>query len=172
MKKYIRFVTRSFVEDNAFVTWCPAPRCGNAITTDMIQGQSVKCTCGFRFCFSCHNEAHSPATCEQVKLWNKKCTDDSETGHWLGANTKDCPRCSISVEKNGGCNHMTCGQCKYEWCWLCAKAWKGHSDYYTCAKFEKIQKKKDKTSSKSKKSKKQSKLEQIEAEREKQKKNP
>jgi len=39
-------------------------------------------------CFSCHHEAH--ASCKQVKLWQKKCNDDLETGHWLGANTKDC----------------------------------------------------------------------------------
>jgi len=116
---------------------------------------------GTNFVFSCHHEAHAPATCEQVKLWQKKCNDDSETGHWLGANTKDCPRCLVSVEKNGGCNHMTCRQCNHEWCWLCSRQWKGHSDFYSCARFEKAQKKKEKT----KKSKKQSKLDQLEEER-------
>jgi len=164
-EKYIRFVTKTFVEDNAHITWCPAPRCGNAITADMLHGTTVKCRCGFSFCFSCHNEAHAPATCDQVKLWLKKCNDDSETGHWLGANTKDCPRCTVLVEKNGGCNHMTCRQCSHEWCWMCNKPWKGHTDYYACSRYEKAQKKKaDKE--KSKKNKKQTKLEQLEAERE------
>eukprot|EP01125_Pyxidicula_operculata_P001097 TRINITY_DN109_c0_g1_i1.p1 TRINITY_DN109_c0_g1~~TRINITY_DN109_c0_g1_i1.p1 ORF type:complete len:655 (+),score=184.46 TRINITY_DN109_c0_g1_i1:54-2018(+) len=169
-EKFLRFVTQSFVEDNRHFTWCPAPRCGNAITTDMILGQIVKCTCGFRFCFSCHHEDHSPATCEQVKQWLNKCNDDSETGHWLGANTKDCPRCTVSVEKNGGCNHMTCRQCGYEWCWLCSKIWKGHTDFYSCQRYEKAQKKKEKKKllggGGGKKSKKQSKLEQEEEERE------
>jgi len=50
-EKYLRFVTKSFVEDNAFVTWCPAPRCGNAITTDMMFGHFVQCSCGYKFCF-------------------------------------------------------------------------------------------------------------------------
>jgi len=141
-EKYLRFVTKTFVEDNAHITWCPAPRCGNAITADMLHGTTVKCRCGFSFCFSCHNEAHAPATCEQVKLWQKKCSDDSETSHWLGANTKECPRCTVVVEKNGGCNHMTCRQCTHEWCWMCHKPWKGHTDYYSCARYEKAQKKK------------------------------
>jgi len=104
-------------------------------------GATVQCSCGYRFCFTCHNEAHEPAACERVRHWQKKCVDESETGHWVSANTKDCPKCHIAVEKNGGCNHMTCRQCSYEWCWFCLKVWKGHSDYYTCTRYEKIQKK-------------------------------
>jgi len=166
-EKYIRFVTKAFVEDNAHITWCPAPHCGNAITADMLHGTTVKCRCGFSFCFSCHNEAHAPATCDQVKLWLKKCNDDSETGHWLGANTKDCPRCRVLLEKNGGCNHMSCRQCSLDWCWMCKKPWKGHSDYYACSRYEKAQKKKaEKEKSKKTKNKKHSKLDIIEAERE------
>ena len=32
---------------------------------------------------------------------------------------KQCPRCKIYTEKNEGCNHMTCTECKFQWCWLC-----------------------------------------------------
>jgi len=143
-EKYLRFVTKSFVEDNSLITWCPYPRCANAITTDMVRGHIVQCSCGYRFCFSCHHEAHSPASCEQIIQWAKKCSSDSETGLWLGVNTKACPNCNVYVEKNGGCNHITCRQCSYEWCWMCMKIWKGHEDYYACARYEKSQRKKEK----------------------------
>jgi ariadne-1 len=151
--KYVRFITKSFVEDNSQVSWCPAPGCGNAITADMISGKVVKCTCGYRFCFTCHREAHAPVTCQQVAEWERKCKDDSETSHWIGANTKECPKCSVSVEKNGGCNHMVCRQCTYEWCWLCNKPWKGHNDFYTCNRYAKTQKKLNAANKKKKKSK-------------------
>ena len=32
------------------------------------------------------------------------------------------------VEKNKGCNHMTCAFCKYEWRWLCGGL--GNSDHW------------------------------------------
>lgn len=32
----------------------------------------------------------------------------------------NCPRCGLITEKEeGGCNHMICTKCKYEFCWIC-----------------------------------------------------
>lgn len=143
-QKYERFQAHSFVEHNSSATWCPSPGCGNVITSDMIRGKVVQCSCSYRFCVTCHQEAHAPASCEQVKYWLSKCKDDSETTHWVGANTKDCPRCHVAVEKNGGCNHMTCRQCSYEWCWLCIKPWRGHTNFYVCNRYEKQKERKEK----------------------------
>ncbi len=56
-----------------------------------------------------------------LRLWKAKCADESETANWLSAHTKPCPKCAKAVEKNGGCNLVscTCGQC---FCWLCGQA--------------------------------------------------
>jgi hypothetical protein len=35
----------------------------------------------------------------------------------IGAHT--CPKCRVPIEKNDGCNHMTCPKCNHYWCWSC-----------------------------------------------------
>lgn len=130
--KYTAFVSKSFVEDNPNIQWCPRAGCGNAVKSDVKSISEAKCSCGFKFCFKCNGEAHAPASCTMMKAWTKKCQDDSETSNWISTNTKDCPKCKSAIEKNGGCNHMTCRKCKYEFCWICMGDWKGHSN---CNKF-------------------------------------
>ena len=45
---------------------------------------------------------HEPVKCDLLKKWLQKCQDDSETSNWIAANTKDCPKCQTTIEKNGG----------------------------------------------------------------------
>jgi hypothetical protein len=37
-----------------------------------------------------------------------------------------CPNCDACIEKNEGCNHMTCTKCGNHWCWECRKNWDEH----------------------------------------------
>jgi hypothetical protein len=39
---------------------------------------------------------------------------------------KQCPRCHVDIQKNGGCNHMSC-QCGHCFCWLCLGDFEGDS---------------------------------------------
>jgi len=75
---------------------------------------NFKLTCNFNhdFCFRCKNEWKD----------NHNCEKDSELIKYSNENQnklKKCPNCKSWIEKNRGCNHMTCFMCKYEFCWLC-----------------------------------------------------
>ncbi|KAF9873500.1 IBR domain-containing protein [Colletotrichum karsti] len=141
--RYHELLNRTYVEDKDALKWCPAPDCPNAIECGIKKKDldkivpTVACGCGHRFCFGCILNDHQPAPCELVKRWLKKCADDSETANWISANTKECPKCNSTIEKNGGCNHMTCRKCKHEFCWMCMGLWSEHgTSWYNCNRFE------------------------------------
>lgn len=121
-ERFDRYLLESYIEDNNKVKWCPSvPHCGNAIRVEGDAYCEVECTCGLQFCFSCSAEAHSPCSCLMWELWTKKCKDESETVNWITVNTKPCPKCHKPVEKNGGCNLVSC-ICGQPFCWLCGGA--------------------------------------------------
>jgi ariadne-1 len=142
-QRYHDLLTRTYVEDKEYLKWCPAPDCENAIECGVRKKDldkvvpTVACDCKYRFCFGCILADHQPAPCDLVKKWLKKCADDSETANWIAANTKECPKCNSTIEKNGGCNHMTCRKCKHEFCWMCMGLWSEHgTSWYNCNRFE------------------------------------
>jgi hypothetical protein len=47
-------------------------------------------------------------------------SNDRATKRWIKNNCESCPNCSAPIKKAGGCDHMTCAKCKYEFCWLCS----------------------------------------------------
>ncbi|KAI9020516.1 hypothetical protein DFJ74DRAFT_673498 [Hyaloraphidium curvatum] len=143
LEKYHNLLLRTYVDDNEFYRWCPAPNCEYAVECHVPQAQltsvvpTVTCKCGHRFCFGCGLPDHQPCVCFLVKKWLKKCQDDSETANWISANTKECTKCNATIEKNGGCNHMTCRRCKYEFCWVCSGPWAEHgTQWYNCNRFD------------------------------------
>ncbi|KXN84789.1 E3 ubiquitin-protein ligase itt1 [Leucoagaricus sp. SymC.cos] len=50
-----------------------------------------------------------------VKLYE----EEQANQRWLEASTMACPGCEIHVEKNLGCNHMTCWKCGQHFCYRC-----------------------------------------------------
>lgn len=137
--RYQQLITNSYVECNQNLRWCPKPGCGHAIKVVYPEFQPVKCVCGTQFCFLCGDNWHEPVKCYILKKWKKKCDDDSETSHWIAANTKECPKCHVTIEKNGGCNHMVCKNfdCKTEFCWVCLGNWSQHgSSWYSCNRYD------------------------------------
>jgi len=92
-----------------------------------------------------------PCPCEYMEAWEHKNNSEGENMKWILVYTKSCPSCRKPIEKNQGCNHMTCnksfGGCGYEFCWICMGEWKPHKDsYYKCNFYDEKKVKKDENS--------------------------
>ena len=68
--------------------------------------------CNRRYCGKCGNVDHG----------KESCPPPAETVQWLSKHSKPCPNCKNPIEKNGGCDHMTCRPpvgCGYEFYYSC-----------------------------------------------------
>ena len=75
-------------------------------------------TCKTNYCLRCGSPRHE-GSCTQ---WSVNSTQ--EWAHQNGA--QRCPNCHELIQKNGGCNHMTCRKpmgCGYEFCYVCLQKW-------------------------------------------------
>ncbi|PUZ45741.1 hypothetical protein GQ55_8G249300 [Panicum hallii var. hallii] len=135
-ERYARFALRSYVEESGGrIKWCPGGGCAHAVEFVGCAGDDaadVLCRCRHGFCWSCGEEAHRPVSCGTVRAWLAKNKSDSETANWVLANTKHCPKCRRAIEKNQGCNHISCPPpCGHHFCWLCFKP-AGTREHYAC----------------------------------------
>ena len=79
LSRYKYYVARDFVTESRDLRWCPAAKCENAVRMAVPSPSTVTCSCGHSFCFGCGEGAHEPLQCPMLRLWLKKCADDSET---------------------------------------------------------------------------------------------
>lgn len=137
-ERYQKFAFSDYVKSHPELRFCPGPNCNVIFRSKEPKAKRTICShCKTSFCFRCGMEYHAPTDCVTIKKWLTKCADDSETANYISAHTKDCPRCHICIEKNGGCNHMQCYNCKHDFCWMCLGDWKSHgSEYYECSRYK------------------------------------
>ncbi len=74
---------------------------------------------------------------------------DPRDAEYVLRNTVECPGCHARIQRNEGCNHMTCNQivasgprqgerCGHQFCYICLRAWamgagpNAHDNYYMC----------------------------------------
>ena len=129
--KYITWHSMQFIDNNKNMKSCPKAECDRIIQkNEFTLATTVTCGCGESYCFSCEEEQHEPASCGHVQKWiEKEKGGDADNLQWIKANTKLCPKCTTSIEKNAGCSAMICAKCKTGFCWFCLKVYK---DAHSC----------------------------------------
>ena len=123
--KYNKFKKRAEIIKDKDKKLCPNPDCDSFLKKSN-SSKYVQCQNGHKYCFDCLNPPHGKNPCEQ-KL-------EKQFMKWKkGKRVKRCPRCQMYTEKNEGCNHMSCINCKYQWCWICEEKYiYGHYNSGRC----------------------------------------
>ena len=110
--KYDKFQLDKVLDQELALFYCPNTSCKGVVEVHDQKSVYVKCPyCTKEYCFQCKVPWHKDITC-------KKYQDDSGIFQTIKAlNAKQCPKCKYWIEKNEGCDHMTCVKCKYEFWW-------------------------------------------------------
>ena len=87
------------------VKHCPSPNCKQFVDISSLNSQKVDCPkCKNAFCKECSFSWHPDKTCQKLR--------EEVYGEWAGNyNSNKCPNCLSHVEKDEGCDHMTCAFC-------------------------------------------------------------
>mmetsp|Transcript_8328 Transcript_8328/g.12728 ORF Transcript_8328/g.12728 Transcript_8328/m.12728 type:complete len:140 (+) Transcript_8328:607-1026(+) len=113
-RRYFRWHCMQFTDQNKAILWCPNERCDRVVVKSEFDPVStIQCECRLSLCLMCNHEDHSPGTCFISDQWLEKEKNESPNMAWVKLNTKACPKCKVSIEKNQGCNHMTCWKCQH-----------------------------------------------------------
>lgn len=115
----------SFITKSKDFRWC-ALGCGFGQESE--NGEQlpiVTCQkCKHKYCFRHGVAWHTDRTCDQFQEYlDQNASSEEANMAWISANTRRCPQCRHGIEKNGGCDHMTCardkGGCGAEFCFVC-----------------------------------------------------
>lgn len=128
-ERYQRFATERLLLVGGGII-CPRPNCGEGFLPD-VRNSSITCmTCGYQFCATCKEATHTGACSVSLDEGHSDLTraeiaaqQSAASTNVIQATTKQCPQCKVRIEKAGGCMHMECTQCTFEWCWVCETEW-------------------------------------------------
>ena len=124
LRKYIKFNQIAKLNQDPNLRWCVTPGCNGYMIGET---SNPKLVCGFchkATCFLCRNPWHENLDCEAA-------LDNEFKKYVKKAEVKECPKCHAKIEKLDGCNHITCTQCRYQFCWLCGRKYsRKHYKWY------------------------------------------
>ena len=130
---YQKRLAESSILISKAVKRCINPKCNLTLGIDSVGLCNIsQCKCGSRICWLCGKSSHAPLPCNYTNLWFDKLLKNS-SDFLINSFTKPCPKCLVRIEKNGGCNHMICKSCSFEFCWFCGEEWLYHKgEKYDC----------------------------------------
>uniref|UniRef100_A0A8C1L3I0 E3 ubiquitin-protein ligase RNF14 n=1 Tax=Cyprinus carpio TaxID=7962 RepID=A0A8C1L3I0_CYPCA len=143
--RYDRLLLQSSLDLMKDVVYCPRKSCCMAVMVEPDSTMGICPACKYAFCTLCKRSYHGLNHCkptdddyrsmraeynsaseERKKFLEKRFGRqviqkvlDSFSTDWLKDNCKQCPCCGTNIQKNKGCNKMTCSLCQSYFCWIC-----------------------------------------------------
>ena len=144
--RYEQQLLETQLESMADVVTCPRVDCQCPTMIDRETNLGQCPACSFAFCIYCKATYHGVSPCkfktkEQRGILDKyaKASHDERlfmerrygkkqlttmsanlaSEDYLADKAKMCPHCNAPIEKNEGCNKITCWRCSTNFCWLC-----------------------------------------------------
>ncbi|KAL5471679.1 hypothetical protein PMIN07_001515 [Paraphaeosphaeria minitans] len=125
--QYDMYSMRDALGQVANFKWCRNSACTSGQEHDA-DGNIFTCAaCGHKACVTHDVDWHEDETCDEysyrvsgAKEREQKAQDEASVAA-ISKLSKKCPGpdCAFNIEKNEGCDHMTCSRCRYEFCWEC-----------------------------------------------------
>jgi hypothetical protein len=112
---------KKFLSENQDWIACPTPNCTIYKVSEKKNLRHQCQVCSRSYCESCQKYPHQNVSCLDAE--NQKVEDFSSFAH-------KCPSCGSWVEKNGGCNRLTC-VCGNSFCWICGFGAKTSTEVYS-----------------------------------------
>ncbi|XP_071117850.1 E3 ubiquitin-protein ligase RNF14-like [Haliotis cracherodii] len=148
--RWERLMLQKSLERMSDVVWCP--RCNNPVIREEEDHLNLgHCTtCFFSFCTLCRDPWHQGEPCQtaedklnaaekkapnaseadrkRLEAIKKKLAEELKTKIEMSKKSRQCPVCTVPIEKIAGCNKMTC-RCGKSFCWLCGKLIVGYDHF-------------------------------------------
>lgn len=102
--------------------YCTRPQCA-ALLTYEVSADAPVCTsivcrrCANAICLTCKRDAHDGVSCADYEESHTSAGWTSEK--LINAISRRCPQCTFRIFRQGGCPHMTCSRCAYQFCYGC-----------------------------------------------------
>ena len=117
-------------KNHEVVKYCPTADCDMVYRVSTEGRRFTCCACLAEICTYCQVQWHNGLTCSMFKSGKQV---EGRLEEWMmqdPSNRKNCPKCKTPIEKNEGCNHMTCSGCKSHMCWLCLEVFPNAEEVY------------------------------------------
>eukprot|EP01068_Selenidium_serpulae_P006787 Selendium_serpulae@DN4511_c0_g1_i1.p1 len=119
--EFDRYHQMSLERGSAGLLRCTQPDCNGRGDADFRNPYMFRCPmpeCAFEYCVNCEAPWHQESTCEEFQEWKKANADGDNHMARLQdeRQVQPCPNCKNGVERNGGCDQMTC-RCGTRFVW-------------------------------------------------------